>query len=143
MMGDKYISMKCSGCGANLNVASDREVFFCEFCGQKHFLKDENHHKYTYRKVDDARIREADVREAIRLKELEIELLRLQNETRQKRFAIMMKVSIVLAYFIILAAVIFLPDLAPALKHSNIQSLSVLLIPVGGLVVYFYFKKNK
>lgn len=41
--------------------------------------------KYTYQQVDDARIREADVHEAVRLKEIELELFKLQDETKQKK----------------------------------------------------------
>ncbi len=120
-MGDKYISMKCSGCGANLNVASDREVFFCEFCGQKHFLRYENHCKYTYRKVDDARIREADVKESIRLEELKLERLRFEKEMQQKRISMWMK-------FIPLAALVGLMILLSLLMivvEDEIKALAV------------------
>ena len=133
-MGDKYISVKCSGCGADLNVSSDREVFFCEFCGQKHFLKDENHYKYTYRKVDDARIREADVRESIRLEELKLERLRLEEEMQQKRISMWIK-------FIPLAALVgmmVLLSLLMIVVEDEIKALffliEVLLIIVAGIV---------
>ena len=141
-MGDKYISMKCSGCGANLNVASDREVFFCEFCGQKHFLRDENHHKYTYRKVDDARIREADVKEAIRLEELKLERLKLEHSIRQSKITMKMKFIPVTMYF---AAVVALAVMIMALKDSDTQItimfIELVLIIVGGLVSSKAIKK--
>jgi len=133
-MGDNYISMKCSGCGADLNVSSDREVFFCEFCGQKHFLKDENHYKYTYRKVDDARIREADVKESIRLEELKLERLRLEEEMQHKTISMWMK-FIPLA---ILAGLIVLLTLLIIVVEEDIKAafilLEILLIIVAGVV---------
>ena len=77
-MSIQMISLSCPNCGANLQVASDRESFFCEYCGQKIFVSDSNHQKYTYRKIDDARIREAEAKELVRLKEIELEHAKLK-----------------------------------------------------------------
>lgn len=99
--------------------------------------------KQTYRKVDDARIHEADVQQVIRLKELDIEMIKLQNETRQKHFLFRMKTFIVIGYSFLLAAVIFLPAVFPmSMAGQDIQSLSVLLIPIGGIVAYFALRRK-
>ena len=84
-MAVEMISLSCPNCGANLQVASDRESFFCEYCGQKIYVSDSNHQKYTYRKIDDARIREAEAKEAIRIKELELELEKLKSKERNDK----------------------------------------------------------
>ena len=84
-MAIQMISLSCPDCGANLQVASDRESFFCEYCGQKIYVSDSNHQKYTYRKIDDARIREAEAKEAIRIKELELELEKLKSKERNDK----------------------------------------------------------
>ena len=95
------ISLSCPGCGASLKVSSDRESFFCEYCGQKIYVSDSNHQKCTYRKVDDARIREADVQEAIRLR-------KMQDESRQKKFALYAKFGVLAACLLIIVMLIFL-----------------------------------
>ena len=77
-MAVQKISRVCPQCGANLEVSSDRQFFFCEYCGQKIILSDSNHQKYTYRKIDDARIREAEAKELVRLKEIELEQAKLK-----------------------------------------------------------------
>lgn len=89
-------------------VASDRANLFCEFCGHKIVVPDSNHQKYTYRQIDDARIKEADVQEAIRLRELEIELIKLQDRSRQKKFAIYTKLIVVIALLLITALPVIL-----------------------------------
>lgn len=75
----KIIPIVCPSCGAQLEIAEERETCFCSYCGAQIMLVDENHTKHTYRKIDDARIREADVKEAIALKKIEV------NEAKEKR----------------------------------------------------------
>ena len=89
-MAIEMISLSCPNCGANLQVASDRESFFCEYCGQKILVSDSNHQKYTYRKIDDARIREAEAKEFIRLKEIELEHAKLKAEKDEDKRTIKM-----------------------------------------------------
>ena len=85
-MAVEMLSLSCPKCGANLNVATNRESFFCEYCGQKIYISDSNHQKYTYRKIDDARIRETEARERVRLKELELEQEKLRaNKDKDKQ----------------------------------------------------------
>lgn len=85
----KIVSLKCPGCGADINVDYGRKNIFCEYCGKKIFIDDEvkrtehtENINVTYRKIDEAKIREADAR----IKEAEI---RERRELRrdQKRIA--------------------------------------------------------
>ena len=62
----KLINLKCSNCGAALEIDPERTQAFCSYCGAKLFIDDENIN-ITNRIVDEARIKEAEVR----LKELE------------------------------------------------------------------------
>lgn len=55
----KVISLTCPGCGANLSMEDGRKQCFCQYCGMKIMLDDES---ITYRTVDEARIKEAEVR---------------------------------------------------------------------------------
>ena len=88
----KTVSVKCPDCGAALELEEGRTVYYCQYCGAKVFLDDEaDRHVY----VDEARIKEAEVKEKIRLKELELEVDKRNDEKKSKVFKI--KASIVLA----------------------------------------------
>ena len=97
-MAVQKISLMCPQCGANLEVSSDRQLFFCEYCGQKIILSDSNHQKYTYRTIDDARIREAEAKELVRLKEIELEQAKLKakadDDKRTMKFIFLFMVVI-------------------------------------------------
>lgn len=75
----KIISLKCPECGADISIEEGHKQCFCQYCGAKIILDDGNT-IHTYHKVDEARIKEAEVDKLIRLKELEIE-----KEERQYR----------------------------------------------------------
>lgn len=79
------IRLICPNCGANLSVSGDggREYCFCEYCGARIKLYDPN--MKTYRYIDEARIREAELN--AQLKEKELELSRYKNEEYEKRTA--------------------------------------------------------
>lgn len=70
-MAIKFISVKCPDCGANLDVEEGRKQLFCSYCGAKVIINNDN--EYIYRHIDEAKIRQAEIDETIRLKELEIE----------------------------------------------------------------------
>ena len=73
----KLINLRCSNCGADLQVDPERKQVFCSYCGTKLLVDDETIN-ITNRFVDEARIKEAEVR----LKELEYEHEReLREET--------------------------------------------------------------
>ena len=80
----KIISLKCPECNATLSIEGDRKYCFCQYCGTK-ILIDDGSTTHTYRKVDEARIREADVKENIRLRELEIEEKKIEVKENMKR----------------------------------------------------------
>ncbi len=62
----KLISLTCSKCGANLEVDSERNFCFCQYCGTKLMIDNEQINIQS-RFIDEARLREAEVR----MKELE------------------------------------------------------------------------
>ena len=78
------VHVKCPHCNSEYEIAVNKPVVFCMDCGSQIIVDHHNNEytvnynrntndNYTYRKIDDARIREADVKESIRLRELEIE----------------------------------------------------------------------
>ena len=67
------ISLTCPNCGANITVpeTGSRQFCFCEYCGSKITFADRN--TTTIRYVDETRLREAELRAQVRLKELELQ----------------------------------------------------------------------
>ena len=57
----KLMNMRCSNCGAELEIDADRKQAFCSYCGAKLLFDDEEIH-ITSRIVDEARLKEAEVR---------------------------------------------------------------------------------
>ena len=53
----KMVAMKCPECGASVKADLDKETAFCEFCGTRLFLQDEN--EYTIHNVDEAEVMRA------------------------------------------------------------------------------------
>lgn len=74
----KGYTLKCSSCNANIEFDEGMKSCYCKYCGCKNFIDDEtkrieiieniNYHK-TH--IDEARIKENETKEHLRLKELE------------------------------------------------------------------------
>ena len=86
----KIKAIQCPNCHANLKIDADRKtpngVYYCQYCGSAINIDDEvKRSEHTYRKVDEARILEAE-NERIRLeRERESELMRLSYERAQRK----------------------------------------------------------
>ena len=70
-MAISLISIKCPECGATLSVESTREFSFCQYCGTKVMLNNEN--EYIYRTIDEAGIKQAETDRIVKLRQLEME----------------------------------------------------------------------
>lgn len=79
----KIVSLKCPDCGANLSVDAGREFCFCQYCGAKVILNNEN--EKVYRHVDDAKIKQAEVERQVRMRELEIEEKESASDIKRKK----------------------------------------------------------
>lgn len=76
----KLIRLTCSNCGAELELDADRKQAFCSYCGSKLYVDDESIN-ITNRIIDEARLKEAEVR----LRELEYQHEReIREETIRK-----------------------------------------------------------
>ena len=94
----KTISLKCPECNANLSVDGDLKQCFCQYCGTK-ILIDDGSTTHTYRQVDEARLKEAEVQQLLELKKLEIaEQKRLDKKKRLKTLALVTLGLVVAAY---------------------------------------------
>ncbi len=122
------ISLKCPSCGAVIHIEANKESCFCTNCGSQIQVSDSNKKTVTY--IDAARIKEAEIKENIRKKELELEDRSRQNNSIKEY----------LKYAIIVIAIICL---FLFLTNDDVQIalvlISVILIPVAGIVAIFYF----
>ena len=130
----KVISFKCPDCSANLSVDGELKQCFCQYCGAK-ILIDDGSTIHKYHKIDEARIKEAEVKELIRLKELEIE-----EKTRidkEKNKANKIKLSIILG---LVSAILIFVGFAAGEASSNPDSSFYILSMIGmfGLFGIFF-----
>ena len=95
---EKLIHLECPSCGANLSIKEHRKVLFCEYCGAKLILEDDNEHIYRY--INEANLKKAETEQIIKLKKLE--LLEKKEEQKRKFF----KVAIIITLVGILIAII-------------------------------------
>ena len=85
------VSLKCPECHAALAIEEGRKYCFCQYCGTK-ILIDDGSTSHTYRKIDEARIKEAEVKERIRLKELLLEEKKQAAKERRNKVKIIISV---------------------------------------------------
>lgn len=87
----KIIRLTCTNCGAELELDADRKQAFCSYCGTKLYIDDESRN-ITHRIVDEARLKEAEVR----LRELEYQHEReIREETIRKEQKRSFRISVV------------------------------------------------
>lgn len=91
----KLISLKCPECKADLNIEEGRKMCYCQYCGTR-ILIDDNSSTHTYRKIDEARIKEAEADKIIRLKEIELEIIKEKRKRRSKNFTMIVTGTLLL-----------------------------------------------
>lgn len=81
----KMISFECPKCKANLKIEADKKMAFCLYCGHQIYLDDEvKRSEHIERKIDDARIKEAETKKVLKLKELEY---KERTDKREKKYS--------------------------------------------------------
>ena len=123
----KLINLKCSNCGAALEIDPERTQAFCSYCGAKLFIDDENIN-ITNRIVDEARIKEAEVR----LKELEYQH---ERELREEFIRKEKKKSETLSVVVFLVALLVTYNV-PALRRFFV------LILIFGIIALVTSRNN-
>ena len=112
----KMIALKCPECGAKLQIEDGHKECFCQYCGHKILLNDGSvETTYTYRKVDEARI-----------KELELEKIKYQENENRKNKKHKIKVSL----FMILVGLLLI--LIGYLTNN------MTIGPIGGVLLIFF-----
>ena len=66
----KLEGMVCPKCRSPLSFTDDKDYCFCSYCGTQVYKSADFTQNYTYRKVDEARIKEAEVKKEIEMAKL-------------------------------------------------------------------------
>ncbi len=101
----RLVNQSCPKCGAELSIDMDKKQAFCQYCGAKLMIEDENSYTINQRIIDEARIKEAE----LRMKELEFEREKELNDAQERKA---WKTSILIYIAASAVSVIFLPSLA-------------------------------
>ena len=128
----RLINLECPSCHANLQVDSSRDSFYCTYCGAR-VLLDYEGTRYVY--VDEAGVKEAEVKERIRLKELEIEEQKLKARSRRKRL-----LGIVGCVYA--AIIVFLMVWSSVSDNPGLKSTCMLIFTysIMALLMFFLFR---
>ena len=94
----KTYSIKCPDCGATLSVEEDWDYCFCSYCGSKIFVDDERTKRI--RITDDAKIKDVEAKERIRIAELEEERKRREDRKSPLNTFVIIIFAIVLLWSI-------------------------------------------
>lgn len=141
-MAIKAVSIKCPECGASLDVEEGRKQIFCEYCGAKILLENEN--EYIYRHIDEAEVKRAEGEKEIEIKKLELE--NRKQEADEKANHAKIKIGVCAA---IIAALVFV---ILALFSDNGEEYTSLFMTLLLMVILLAFtvgpekikeKKNK
>lgn len=97
----KLISLTCPNCNANLdNIDPSRPFCYCQYCGTKIALDDGSIRKETHI-YDEAKIKETESKELLRLKEMEIEREREKEDKETGKKLLIAAVVIFILAFIL------------------------------------------
>lgn len=96
----KLISLKCPECSSNLQIEEGYDKCFCQYCGAEISLND-YYSSHIYRKVDEARIKEAEYKKEVRVKQAEID-----KEVRLKELEVEARLRFV--YLIYLVVILYM-----------------------------------
>ena len=132
----KLISLKCPECSSNLQIEEGRDKCFCQYCGAEISLND-YYSSHIYRKVDEARIKEAEYKKEVRLKELEVEARRTKSS--------IVRVVVKLIAFAILVIVAAIFDVVGSTNFDlrGLANTAALILVMAPIVLIFLFLSEK
>ena len=85
----KLIELKCPECGAQLQMKEqpNTNTYYCNYCGAKVVLDNDNEHIYKY--VDEADLKRAETEQLVKLKKMELAEKRREERKKQLPFKIL------------------------------------------------------
>ena len=127
----KAYNLKCRNCGASLEINTEQTVAFCQYCGAK-LLLDDGSTKTQTRIIDDARIKEAEVR----LREIEYRHAQEEKAIDHRNKQLDLWYKSLVAWAVIFVLILILSAFADGFKGF------IVLWIIGGLI-YFLSTKPK
>lgn len=100
-MAIEFKPLDCPKCGGKIEQ-KDKAVYFCPFCGTN--LMEVNDNEHIERTIDEARIKEATVHEALELKRLEIEAAEKRHKKQLTLIGILAAIAVVLILVLVIIA---------------------------------------
>ncbi len=126
----KLVNLKCTNCNADLELEPGREFYFCQYCGAKLIMDNDNEH--IYRHIDEAAVKRAETEHLVKEKEAEED--KLVNKVALIVFVVLGILSVI--FFVI-----------GSLSKENDAFLGIamfMFIGAGGLFYWrFVYNKNK
>ncbi len=92
-MAIKMIPVKCPQCDADLEAEEGRRTFFCQYCGAKVIIQNDNEH--IYHTIDDAALERAETDHMV--KKYQIEMARKRSANKEKKLKMKIKFTVILA----------------------------------------------
>lgn len=135
----KAKEIKCSNCGANVEIEEGQQVQSCKFCGNKILLNDENNTttttNYNHRYIDEARIKEIETEKELKIK---------AEEHKQKQEADRKRLNLYLLIAWIASMVLFLFISFFTMDSVGFSPLHIFLIldAIIGIIVIVKRSKN-
>ena len=124
----ELVSMKCPNCNALIYFDENQERCFCSHCGSQIMINDSNSKKYTYTKVDVARIKEAESNERIRKRELDLE----ENRAHKERTLSLIKtIFMSLAVLAVAGVILYIAYLSHIDRDFGDMLLASIVVIVG------------
>lgn len=130
----KLIEMKCPSCGAALQVEEGRQFTFCQYCGTKIMISDEE--KVTIRYIDDAGLTRAQTEQMVQMKEIELQ------EKRQKNQRAWWIVGAVVCGLMLVAGAVLMATKSYSAGYT-LMSMAVFLGLFGGMTLLAIQRKDK
>jgi len=119
----KLIKLKCESCGAVLKVNEDLKKISCNYCGSE-FLVDDGSTTHIYRKIDEARIKESEIKDKISARELEY------KERKEKRD----NISIFISFGILILMMLFCLAMSAYFEKKSIPNENEVKVPVSAKI---------
>ena len=100
----KVVPLYCPNCGAPVG----KDAKFCSQCGSPIVIDDGvKRSEHTVRHIDEARIRESEADELIRLRKLEVELAKEREKTKQQKTFEVSTIITIIVFFGCMALITF------------------------------------
>lgn len=122
-MSTKFVSVKCPECNAALDIEEGRNQCFCSYCGAK--IRIENENEFIYRNIDEAKVKQIEADQLLRLREMELDEREKERTRKSKK----------VAYFV--AAILFVAGIVALSIETGFVGL--FLIIGGALIAEFTF----